>query len=230
MAEALDGTAARKGWSLVVVGWIGFPLVLFVLLATEDTAGWWRWPVAVAGFGFFVCVAVGLVRLKVHYRGGHKAGLVILTLWAAFPVLVLLPSITPARTSQVESCRVSELKPTRELWLRQEYRVACPSGTREVVYKPSPRAKMADGNRQVHAIGKKVWVSSPKGGTGNRGTFVHSPGSGRFREAGVPLLLILGLMTAIGLWRVLFGPKRPASQEEGRRSPADPADRRVTGA
>ncbi|MFI0446800.1 hypothetical protein [Actinomadura sp. 6N118] len=218
MVEAQGRNAAWKGWPLVAAGWVGFPFVLFLLLGTEDTAGWWRWPMAAVGFGFFVCVAVGLIRLA-RGRGGQGTGTLVLALLAAFPVLVLLGTITPARAERVESCQVSALKPTRELWLQQEYQVACPSGTRQVVYRPSSRKKMSDRGRQLHAAGAKVWVSHSKDDPSDKATFVQGPGSGRLGRV-LAILFIVGLLSAFGVWRGMVGSKRRVPQEEERRSPA----------
>ncbi|KAB2350298.1 hypothetical protein [Actinomadura rudentiformis] len=205
MVDAQGRTAAWKGRPLVAAGWVGLPLVLFLLLGTEDTAGWWRWPVAALGYGCFVCVAVGMVRLS-RRHGGQGTGTLMVALFAAFPVLVLLGTITPARAERVESCQVSALKPTRELWLQQEYQVACPSGKRQVVYRPSSRKKMSDRDRQLHAVGAKVWVSHSKDDPNGKATFVQGPGSRRLGTV-LAILFIVGLLSAVGIWRGLVRPR-----------------------
>ncbi|SFO17914.1 hypothetical protein SAMN04489713_104397 [Actinomadura madurae] len=200
-------TAEGKNWSWVSAGWVGLPLVLLLLLVTEDTAGWWRWPVAAAGLGFFVCAAIGLVRLDARRRGGGGTAMIVLALVAGFPFLILLGNITPARAERVESCRVSALKPTNELWLRQDYRVACPAGTRDVVHRPSPRANKADRDRPRYAVGETVWVSISKDDP-DEIRFVTGPGSGRLALALI-VLAIVGVLSAVGIWRALTAPKRP---------------------
>ncbi|XVQ10265.1 hypothetical protein ACQP1W_48465 [Spirillospora sp. CA-255316] len=215
---SLDQTPARKGWPLVAAGWIGLPLVLFILLGTEDTAGWWRWPVAAVGFGSFVCVAVGFTRLSARRRGSPETVMLMLALFAGFPVLILLGSITPALAERVESCQVSALKPTRDLWLVQEYQVACPSGAREVDHRPSPRAKMSDRERPLHAVGEKVWVSYSKDDPIDTARFTDGPGSGRLDDA-LAILLAVGLLSLFGGWRALVEPKHRVPREEEGRSP-----------
>jgi hypothetical protein len=209
---SLDRTPTRKGWPLVAAGWVGLSLAMVILLKTEDTAGWWRWPVAAAGYGAFICVAVGLTRLSARRRGRPETVMLMLSLFAGFPVLILLGSITPALAERVESCQVAALKPRRDLWLVQEYRVACPSRTREVDYRPSPRAKMSDRERPLHAVGEKVWVSYAKDDPIDTARFTDGPGSGRLGEA-FAILVAVGLLSLVGGWRALVEPKRRAPGE-----------------